>query len=157
MEALLPDLATIAAAFGSIKPAMDIAKGWHEANVSLEKVGHKFQVAELIGALTQARLDIASIQDEVLSRDRQIRELQEQLDLRARMTYLAPFYWEERDGKRDGPFCQQCYDSQHKAIRLQDYGRNSWFCTTCKNSYDDSSGSRPRQSRADTGYDMFPP
>ena len=72
------------------------------------------------------------------------------------MTYSAPFYWQEQDGKRDGPFCQQCYDSQHRAIRLQDYGNNSWFCTTCRNSYD-VMGSRPRQSRADTDYDLFSP
>ena len=150
----MPDLTAIATVFSSIKTAMDIAKGLHEANLSLEKAGHKFQVADLIGALTEARLAIASIQDEVLSRDRQIRELQEKLDVRASMIYVAPFYWQEKDGKREGPFCQQCYDSGAKVIRLQAAEPGAWTCRTCGHAFE-SSRTRPRQSHANTDWDMF--
>ena len=62
----MPDLATIAAAINSIKTATDIAKGFREAGLSLEKAEHKFRLAELMTALAEARIATASVQEEVL-------------------------------------------------------------------------------------------
>lgn len=151
----MPDLAAIAAMLTSIKTATDIAKGLREADLSLEKAEHKFKLAELMTALAEARIATASVQEEVLSRDRQIRELQEKLSMRTSMIYVAPSYWQEKDGKHEGPFCQQCYDSDSKAIRLQAAESGVWRCQTCSRVFVEGDRTRSRQTRANTEWDMF--
>ena len=86
-------------------------------------------------ALADARIAVSSVQEDLLTKERQIKELQEDLEVQKAMKYAAPFYWLERDGQRDGPFCQQCYDSKRKAIRLQHSDVGHWSCNTCRNVY----------------------
>jgi hypothetical protein len=54
--------------------------------------------------------------------------------------YESPSYFRiSPDGTKDGPFCQNCYDTATKLVRLQ--GRavtGVWTCNACKNSVKDS-------------------
>ena len=131
----MPDLALLATILTSIKTATDIAKGLREADLSLEKAETKLKLADLMSALADARTAVSSLQEELLSKDRQIKELQETLDVRKAMKYVAPFYWREEAGQRDGPFCQQCYDSKRSVIRVQSHHEGWWSCLTCGQSY----------------------
>lgn len=153
----MPDLAAIGTILTSLKTAMDIAKGLREADLSLEKAEFKFKLAEMITALADARAETASVQEELLNKDRRIRELQESLDVQKSMKYAAPFYWLEDGERRDGPFCQQCFDSQRKLIRLQvSSDGDIWSCKTCGHGYS-LSRHRSRQTRAATDFDPFNP
>ena len=58
---------------------------------------------DVLDKLSDARMALADLQEEVLERDRRIRELQEKLDTRAKMVYSQPAYRQEKDGQRDGP------------------------------------------------------
>jgi hypothetical protein len=58
----------------------------------------------------------------LLERDRKINELEERLDLKAKLTWEKPYYWIVDRDKKDGPFYQQCYDTDGKLIRLQGSG-----------------------------------
>ena len=147
----MPDLALLAAVLTSIKTATDIAKGLREADLSLEKAELKLRLADLMTALADARVAVSSVQEELVTKEREIKELHEMFDLRKRMKYSAPFYWLEEEGKRDGPFCQQCYDAQGKVIRLQGHD-DHWRCETCSNNYM-ISDRRPMQLRAETDFD----
>lgn len=131
----MPDIATITAALNALRTATDIAKGIRQADISLEKAEHKYQLADLISALADAKIAISSIQEDVIDKDRQIRELQATINLKKEMTYIDPFYWQVKGETHDGPFCQQCYDANGKAIRVSFYDTNDWFCKTCGQSY----------------------
>jgi len=152
----MPDLALLATVLTSIKTATDIVRGLRDADISLEKAELKLKLADLMTALADARIAVSSVQEELLTKDRQIKELRESLDLKKAMKYQAPFYWLEEGGKRDGPFCQQCYDSAQKAIRLQVLENQYWRCNTCSHTYAPG-GSRPRQVRAVTDFDPRDP
>jgi hypothetical protein len=152
----MPDLALLATVLTSIKAATEIAKGLREADISLEKAELKLKLADLMTALADARIAVSSVQEDLLTKDRQIKELRESLDLKKVMKYQAPFYWHDEGGRQDGPFCQQCYDSAQKAIRLQDLKNSCWRCNTCGNVYDPG-GSRQRQVRAVTDFDPRDP
>jgi ribosomal protein L37AE/L43A len=49
------------------------------------------------------------------------------------LTWEKPFYWRIDGEKKEGPFCQKCYESDGKPIHLQDYGNDVWHCLNCKN------------------------
>jgi hypothetical protein len=148
----MPDLALFATVLTSIKTATDIAKGLREADLSLEKAELKLRLADLMTALADARIAMSLVQEELQTREREIKELQEALELKRSMKYTAPFYWAEDAGRRDGPFCQQCYDSRRKAIRLQSSDGNVWTCRTCGQGYG-VGGRDSRSSRVVTDFD----
>ena len=126
------DISTIAAVLGSIKSATDIAKLLMEADLCLEKAKVKLKLADLINTLADAKIEIAGVQDLLREKDTKIRELEEALAVKAKLAYEAPYYWLVKGKKKDGPFCQQCYDATRKLIRLQSRERaGSWECKTC--------------------------
>jgi ribosomal protein L37AE/L43A len=57
-----------------------------------------------------------------------------------KVTYESPYYFKAlADGSKDGPFCQKCYDTTDKLVRLQSSSiRGVWTCNACKNSVKDS-------------------
>jgi ribosomal protein L37AE/L43A len=129
----LPDLATIATALSSIKTATEIAKLIKSGEKSLEQAEYKLKVAELVGALADAKIEIAGIQDIILEKDKKISSLEERFNLRESMVWEKPYYWKKSTDQKDGPFCQQCFDNEQKAIRLQgEDGAGVWTCNTCK-------------------------
>jgi hypothetical protein len=133
------DIATISAALGSIKIATEIAKFIGESSGSLEKAEFKLKLADLISNLADAKIKITEIQQTLLDKDAELRKLREQLSIKGKLNWEPPYYWVIDEGRKDGPYCQQCYDKNHELIRLQDYyGDGSWECMTCKNTYLDS-------------------
>ena len=133
----MPDLTTITAALSSIKTATDIARLIKDSGTSLEKAEIKLQTAELIGALADAKIEIATIQTDMLEKDQAITDLSNQLQIKKSVTWDKPYYWVEKGEKKDGPFCQHCYDVDNKLIRLQGGGKNTWRCQACKSSVTD--------------------
>lgn len=132
------DIPTIAAVISSIKSATDIAKLLKETDLSLEKAEVKLKLSDLYSALADAKMQIADIQDLLREKDSKIRELEEALTVNASLEYEAPYYWCVRDGKKDGPFCQQCKDADGKLVRLQERGvQGGWHCKTCDKIFND--------------------
>jgi hypothetical protein len=129
------DLTTIPALLTSIKTATEIAKLIKESNLSLENAETKFKLADLISTLADAKMQIADIQQSIIEKNDEIRSLKEQLSIKQKLKWKRPFYWINEGKGKEGPFCQLCYDQNHKLIRLQDYGDDSWGCKACKNTF----------------------
>lgn len=134
----MADIATIAAALGSLKTATDIAKLIKDSGASLEQAEVKLQIAELISALAEAKIEIAGIQSELMKKDDIISSLNEQLTIKQKVVWDKPYYWLVDDSDRDGPFCQRCYDVERRLVRLQGSGKNGWGCRSCKSSFTDA-------------------
>lgn len=131
----MADIATIAAALGSLKTASDIAKLIKDSGASLEQAEVKLQIAELISALAEAKLEVAGVQSDLIEKDNIIAALNEKLALKQKVVWEKPYYWLMDGEKRDGPFCQRCYDVEQRLVRLQGGGKKSWGCRSCKNSF----------------------
>lgn len=134
----MADIATIAAALGSLKTATDIAKLIKESGTSLEQAEVKLQIAELISALAEAKTEIAGIQSELMKKNDIISYLNEQLTIKQKVVWDKPYYWLVDESDRDGPFCQRCYDVERRLVRLQGSGKNGWDCRSCKSSFTDA-------------------
>jgi len=122
----------IAVAVGSVKSAIEIAKLLKDSADSFDKAEVKLQLAELIGSLADAKMQIAEIQEALIDSDREKKALLDKLNLKENLVYEKPYYWKKNGKDKEGPFCQLCYDKDSKLIRLQDWGNGEWECKSCK-------------------------
>lgn len=126
----------IAGALAALKAAIDGGRALYDTSKAWSEADLKLRIADLINALTDARVTISDLHEELRQRER---ELQEERDRRRQIDELAfeaPFYWRLSEGKRDGPFCQRCRDADSKAVRLIDWKRGRWKCAACDTFYE---------------------
>lgn len=99
---------------------------------------------ELQERLMEFREEAVSLQEENLKLRKRIQELEEQASGCDEILFDGEAYWRKRgdgngDGNKEGPFCQKCYDTQGKLVRLQDAKRlvasRDWLCVVCKTGY----------------------
>lgn len=99
---------------------------------------------ELQEELLKIREEALALQEENLSLKQRISELESQNNLKANLEFDGALYWKTLDdGDSEGPFCQCCYDTEKKLIRLQDASYTDidgsrikrWACRACKTSY----------------------
>lgn len=133
------DIASISTALGSIKTATEIAKLIKNSDISLQDAELKLKLADLISSLADAKIEIAEIQTELISKQEKISELESQLKLKEQVSWDEPYYWLGPASDKNGPYCQKCFDGDHKLIRLQGNREGYWECKVCKSSYTDSS------------------
>ena len=94
------------------------------------------KVAQKLGQLGLQK-QILEAEDEVreLTREKRrledkVDELERKLNLKAVMTFKAPFFYQQGDVT---PFCPACYaGKEERAVHLTKMN-NSWHCTVCKN------------------------
>ena len=129
------DLTSVTAVLGSIKTATEIAKLIKDSDLSLEKAETKLKLADLIGTLADAKLEVIGVQQVLAEAEARVRELEGALKTRQNLRWKEPSYWLETEGTMDGPFCQQCYDTDRKLVRLQGNGEGWFECKACKSSY----------------------
>ncbi len=138
------DIATISTALGSVKTAIDITKLLKESSGTLQKAEVDLKLAELINSLADVKIKMADIKEALLESENEKKELKAKLTLQAKLEFEMPYYWTiEKDGKKDGPFCQLCYDKEKKLIRLQDSNNGEWSCLACKGYFRDKNYMEP--------------
>lgn len=142
----MADIATIAAALGSIKAAADIAKLIKDSGSSLEQAEIKLQIAELISALADAKIEIAGIQSEMIEKDKELKLVMDKLEIHNSVIWEKPYYWTIQGDEKDGPYCQKCYDVDRQLVRLQGSSSKGWSCRSCNSSYFDKNYSPTRMS-----------
>jgi hypothetical protein len=139
------DLTAVTAVLGNIKTATEIAKLIKDSDLSLEKAETKLKLAELIGALADAKLEAINLQETLLKAEGRIKELENEIEVHGNLRWVEPLYWLDGKTGSDGPYCQHCYDSARKLIRLQGNGAGWYECKVCKNGYE-TSESRHREA-----------
>jgi hypothetical protein len=111
-------------------------------------------IAELIKTYNNVELNqkIVDLRDEIfelkennLKFKEKIKSLEEEKKINEKMIFEPPFYWLKDGEKKDGPYCQKCYDDNKKLIRLQDLKNGYWTCLVCKSSVADPSYKLPNR------------
>ena len=115
----------------SIKNAIDLAKIVKGAADDLRNVELNLKIVDLMSSLVEIKF-------ELIEKDEKISQLEKKLKIENEMIYEKPYYFLIRNEKRDGPYCQLCYDNDNKLIRLQGGGIDYWDCRCCKRKYRDS-------------------
>lgn len=131
------EITSITAALSGIKNAADIAKIIKDSGASLEQAEIKLQLADLISALADAKIEISNFREVVSEKEAELTELRKKLEIQDNVEWEEPYYFIIANDKKDGPYCQKCYDSQMLLIRLQGDGEGWWNCNECENTYTD--------------------
>lgn len=112
-----------------IKAAVELAKAVKASADAIDDAQIKLQVAELIGALADAKMEAAESTELIAS-------LQKQLKSKTEMEFDGTVYYRVKDdGEKEGPWCPTCLDARGLEIRLQrDPNRGlgtTWACREC--------------------------
>ena len=113
----------------SVKAAWELAKAVKASADAIDDAQMKLQVAELIGALADARIQAAESSELISS-------LQQQLKSKLEMKFNGTVYYKVSESdEQEGPWCPTCYDAKGLEIRLQK-SRNmaiesNWHCKAC--------------------------
>lgn len=131
------DITSVGTILSSIKTASDIAKLIKDSGTSLEQAEMKLKLADLISALADAKIEVATVQGTLTEKDVEIKELKQKLSVRDAVHYRAPFYWSLTAEGEDGPYCQKCYDVEGRLVRLQKSvnRENVWSCRACRSDF----------------------
>ena len=113
----------------SIKAAWDLAKAIKTSADAIDDAQIKLQIAELISALADAKIEAAENAEKIL-------ELEKLLKSKSEMLFEGRLYYRVLEGgRKEGPFCPTCHDKDGKAIRLQpnaqDRHYDDWRCHAC--------------------------
>jgi len=112
-----------------VKTAWELAKAIKASADAIDDAQMKLQVAELIGALADARVEAAESSELIAS-------LQQQLKSKALMKFNGSVYYKVTEGEeKEGPWCPTCYDARGLEIRLQKNQTRAvqanWNCKEC--------------------------
>ena len=100
--------------------------------IDLLKKGASIEAQEKIMELREGAI---ALQEENSKLKERIKELESELNKKKEIQWDAPFYWIIIGKSKEGPFCQKCYDTDSKFIRLQSIEKGNWHCKTCKNNF----------------------
>jgi chromosome segregation ATPase len=137
-EPKLDSLSALTNALASLTAATEIAVFLKDSELSLPKDEMKLKLAELTAAIAEAKLQIAEIANMISEKDQTIKFLQDKINQGEEMVFEKTLYWSIKGDKKDGPFCPQCWDHDHRKIRLYNMANVYWMCRVCNNSYKDS-------------------
>ena len=133
----MDSLTALGNALASLTAAAEIAASLKDSELSLRKDETKLKLEELIAVIAEAKLQIAEIMRIISEKDQTIKFLQDKIDQGEEMVFEKTLYWSAKGDKKDGPFCPQCWDHDHRKMRLYNMGVAYWMCRTCNNSYKD--------------------
>jgi hypothetical protein len=82
--------------------------------------------------LLEAREEALKLQEENLSFKARIKELENKLSVKENLEWDGKSFWKiNQDGKKDGPYCQRCYETEERLVHLQDLGMGQLHCVRC--------------------------
>jgi hypothetical protein len=134
----MDSLSAIRNALARLTAATEIATFIRDSEISLQKDEMKLKLTELTTAISEAKFQIEDIVSAISEKDQSIKFLQDKINQGEELVFEKSLYWSLKGDKKDGPFCPQCWDHDHRKIRLYNMANAYWMCRTCNNSYRDS-------------------
>jgi len=99
----------------------------------------KYNDVELYQKIIDLRDEIFELRENNLNLKGKIKALKKEKKINEKIVFEKPYYWIKDGEKKDGPYCQKCFDDNKKLIRLQERKNGHWYCLVCKNGVIDSS------------------
>lgn len=134
----MPDIGAISAGISSIKTAIFIAKELKGVASSYKDAEIKLKIAELLEAMSEAKMQLVDAQDENLELKQKIRELEEALSKQDEVVFRDGYYFmaEPQEGKPEGPFCPNCYSNDRRLSVLSEVTNDfrvfgKYHCPAC--------------------------
>jgi hypothetical protein len=115
-------LENIPALLGALKALAELAKEQKNAEVTQK-------VIELQQYILELQNDMLSLQSERARFESRILQLEQALNPMGKVVFADNVTWvQTEEGKREGPFCPHCFDSDKKFIHLNKLDQGIYFC-----------------------------
>ena len=88
-----------------------------------------------MGALADAKIEAANIQQDISDRDERIKQLEAAAKVRADLRWQQPCYLSKNSAGVEEPYCQNCWDSSSKLARLHTDGKGYFQCRVRKQAF----------------------
>ena len=100
----------------------------------LSKKTDNIELHEAILALRESLVDLKS---QHIDAKEYVLALEAQLADKNSLEFDGALYWKIDGNEKDGPYCQNCYDTEQKLVRLQhgDTIFGNWHCFACDQYY----------------------
>lgn len=135
----MADLATITTILGNIKIATDIAKAIRDTDVAIERAELRLRLAEMIGALADAKIEVTEVQELLRDKEHELRELKDAFESKDELVKRYDgYYVKDENGQAVGePYCVSCWQTKHKRFNLQYVAgdRQLKACVSCGSKY----------------------
>ncbi len=117
----MTDFSTITAILGNLKVATDIARAIRDSDISIERAELRLKLAEVIGALADAKIEVTDIQELLRSKELELSELKEAFETKDDLVKRYDgYYHKDNQGNAIGePYCISCWQTKHKRFNLQ--------------------------------------
>jgi len=92
-----------------------------------------FKVADTVNNIELYK-KLSELQTAVFALEEENRSLKEQLNIKNNLTFEDEQYWLNKNGQKEGPFCNVCWDIDSKLVRMvtsEFYGVKSYVCDYC--------------------------
>ena len=134
------DITSITSAYTAIKSIKEIGSNILESRIDSEvkeKISDTMsKLGDIQDTLFFIREELIKTQDENYELKNEVRILNEKLADKKNVDYFEPLYWKVIDEeKKDGPFCQRCFDVDDKLVRVQGNDNDEWSCRECNSYY----------------------
>lgn len=130
----------IAATLSGIGSAISALQSWRQGERAFEAAAFKAQLADVIGALTDAKLSLAEAKEQLAAKDAEIARLKQAADDRRELTQAEGgyLYLTSHTGAPTGfPVCPKCNDNDGRLTQLVQDGKvKSAKCPRCDTRYD---------------------
>lgn len=130
-------IAAVGTALASIKTAIEITQTMKASELSYTEAEYKLKLADIYNSLADAKMSIAEFKELLISKDEQIKILEEKVKEKENLQYNEKYqiYESMEDSSKIlGKYCTRCYDDEKKLIRL-DEQENGFMCKKCKTFY----------------------
>lgn len=128
---MLEQIGALVTSLNTIREFANIIKAAKSAMADAEI---QMQLADLMNALSEAKLKVSDINDVLALKDERIRELEAALKTKESLFYDGSVYWIGPEEERDGPYCPICWDDDRKLIHLSETDWN-WYCELHKETF----------------------
>ena len=95
----------------------------------------KLKDPELMAEYVKLQQAVMELFDENARLKEEIVALKKGVDIQEGLLFERGVYFTNHTGKKDGPYCQRCWDKDKTLIRLKVYSEGRAYCLECKNGY----------------------
>jgi regulator of replication initiation timing len=84
--------------------------------------------------LTELQTRVMEIEEENRTLKEQLGQLNQHLSTQQSLQHDGELLWKQKDGEREGPYCQVCWDVDKKLVRMRGYyphGQLDCVCDYC--------------------------
>lgn len=108
-----------ATGINSIQTAINLVKEMKTSKELMNDIEVKIKIVELNDVLLNVKDENLNYKSKAIELENRVKELEKKLNQKNSIIFEEPFYWKElNSGKKEGPFCQKCYDFEGKLSRL---------------------------------------